>query len=516
MRKMFIKNAKFYKNEGIVTSPTQQTFLKNELKEIIIELISNSTVHALPKVFTKHQIHLKIMWGLFFIGCTLACGFIVVNFIITYLTFATNVNVAIINESPIDFPAITFCNLNPFNTRNVETQDYINMILEKNNLSYLLTMTEIDWNETAFSLANKALDLIKASAASNNSSKARKKLGFQIDEMLLSCRYNGDKCSAVDFTWFQSYDYGNCYTFNSGKNSNGSKLSIKTSSVSGPNYGLQMELFTGDSTRDEKFVWSSGIYILIQNQSITPLTESEGVHAATGFETHFSVKTVFTKKLPSPYSSCLKYNTDPSSYSSDLYKAIFENLKHTTYRQKYCYRLCYQQNVIKDCSCADSSLPTPFSKYNDKEILACLNFTELECLAKTKTRFQNSPISSQCSTDCPLECSTVSYSTEVSVSAYPTYFYSKWLQMQTNLVERFKNNKTTFEEIKSSVVKVNIFYNDMSYTTVTETESLSWDTLLGNIGGMLGLFLGMSLLSLVEILELILELFRACFCFRNK
>jgi hypothetical protein len=57
----------------------------------------------------------------------------------------------------------------------------------------------------------------------------------------------------------------------------------------------------------------------------------------------------------------------------------------------------------------------------------------------------------------------------------------------------------------SSIAKVNVFYNDVSYTAYVENPSLTGDVLLGNIGGVLGLFIGISIMSLMEVFELFIE-----------
>jgi hypothetical protein len=42
-----------------------------------------------------------------------------------------------------------------------------------------------------------------------------KSLGYCLESMLISCTYNRILCTVDDFEWFYSYQYGNCYTFNS-------------------------------------------------------------------------------------------------------------------------------------------------------------------------------------------------------------------------------------------------------------------------------------------------------------
>lgn len=58
--------------------------------------------------------------------------------------------------------------------------------------------------------------------------------------------------------------------------------------------------------------------------------------------------------------------------------------------------------------------------------------------------------------------------------------------------------------IKSTTAMVNIFYDSMSYVMFQESPQISFDTLLSNIGGNLGLFTGASILTSIELIELLL------------
>ena len=76
-----------------------------------------------------------------------------------------------------------------------------------------------------------------------------------------------------------------------------------------------------------------------------------------------------------------------------------------------------------------------------------------------------------------------------------------------NFAEDF-SQPISFEESRNSVVRVYVFYDTFSYIKSTEKEtSGSILDLASNIGGILGLFLGVSVLSLFELIEVIIEYF---------
>ena len=59
----------------------------------------------------------------------------------------------------------------------------------------------------------------------------------------------------------------------------------------------------------------------------------------------------------------------------------------------------------------------------------------------------------------------------------------------------------------NSITLVNIFYGSLSYTESTEAPQMDGITLLGTIGGHMGLFLGVSLLTVGELISLCIEIF---------
>jgi len=73
-------------------------------------------------------------------------------------------------------------------------------------------------------------------------------------------------------------------------------------------------------------------------------------------------------------------------------------------------------------------------------------------------------------------------------------------------MSKFERNMS-LSEMKNTLASLSIFYEDMSYILISEVAEISITTFLANCGGELGLFLGISLLSLIEIVELVILIF---------
>jgi hypothetical protein len=89
-----------------------------KIKERIILLIKDSTVHGLPKALKANYLISKIVWILFFIGSISYCIYLILTAISSFFQYNTVTNIETKTEIPADFPVITICNLNQFQKNN--------------------------------------------------------------------------------------------------------------------------------------------------------------------------------------------------------------------------------------------------------------------------------------------------------------------------------------------------------------------------------------------------------------
>ncbi|CAF0708689.1 unnamed protein product [Brachionus calyciflorus] len=464
------------------------------IKEKLLYWSSNTTSHGIPNIVRLDSKVLKITWLICFLASLGYCIYTIGIIIQDFLQFDVLINQQVVTDSPIEFPAVTVCNLNPFDRRNA--QAYIDKTLEKNKISYVNDINKIDINPK---LVNT---LIKSSIKgdSNLTSKSIENIGFHIDYMLLTCYFNDVPCNNSDFIWRYDFDYVNCYTFNSGFDQYGNKVPIKKVNDAGSDQSLKLELFLGYDLTQSQYILNSGARVVVHNQSVDPIISSEGIDVPTGFQTNLGIKRSFLFKLDSPYSDCIKDTKSPDSHDSLYYKSIFTKLNMTIYRQKICMRLCLQDFILRKCACLDGSLPNIFVNET-----ICQDIDSLECVADSRMEYFSSQESSSCS-QCPLECDSSNFQMTASSSRYPTRYYQNYLSARTNILSRFPTG-TSASEITKSTVLLNVFYEDLATTYTNEIPAVTPVSLLGNVGGNLGLFIGISLLTFVEIIEFLIELF---------
>jgi hypothetical protein len=183
-----------------------------------------------------------------------------------------------------------------------------------------------------------------------------------------------------------------------------------------------------------------------------------------------------------------------SQESLILFNTILKS--NYSYRQKDCFELCLQKTIIEKCVCYDLQYPKLF---NSKP---CLNQSEIECTEKLYYEFiENDYIKKKCIQFCPLECDSISYQLSTSTSTYPTEIYAKILMTRPQIQKYFANETVTYEKLRETLVALDINYADMKYTIISEISSRTLIDLVAGIGGTISLFLGTSLMSLVEVFE---------------
>jgi hypothetical protein len=228
---------------------------------------------------------------------------------------------------------------------------------------------------------------------------------------------------------------------------------------------------------------------LITNQSKI-FNYREFAFLPRNMETFVSIDRESVKNLGSYYSNCRK---DLKNWvRNDIYDYFESNKKY--YTRKDCVDYAIQKEIKKECGCIS------------------LNVFEFGIDAKYCNKSQNgceikffSSFDDRDASICPFECDSFKYISKTSLNSFtPTS------DIYNNL-KRIEND-TYFNDFHLKKLKKNSslyyihFYYDESYVTeIIETAKYTWINLISNLGGTLGLFLGMSLLSFVEIFEFLFK-----------
>ncbi len=94
-------------------------------------------------------------------------------------------------------------------------------------------------------------------------------------------------------------------------------------------------------------------------------------------------------------------------------------------------------------------------------------------------------IYSDCSLQCPDECNQISFpfnrvDSDWDISSDELNYYKRQISKKFNI------NRTNDDEIKKRLTRLEIYFNKLETTQITQSPSMTTTNLVGNVGGLLG------------------------------
>ncbi|XP_035228122.1 acid-sensing ion channel 1-like [Stegodyphus dumicola] len=429
-----------------------------------------SSVYALNQVANSKTRTRKFFWSFLVVVGLIGCCSQIIRYLTAYYKYPVVVNVDTVSEFSQTFPAVTICNLNAVRKR------FIPCILQE--LSYE------ECNESLYT--NQSKDQFQFNVSQPNCFKetkktfnpetletmwfyflyskidadSRKNYGHQKETFITSCSFNHEICSHENFTLYQDPAFGNCYTFNKGYDN---KPPLTTSFI-GPNGGLQLEL----DLETTEYFWLTdrvGTWVVIHDPYDDPEPSEEGLSVSPGFETNIAVSKITFSRLPYPYKDkCIPYQSGDN--------------------QRKCEAKCFRDAMYSACSCQ-----LPFqdvardARYCDLE-----NDAEICCIFQKVKEIEN-----KC--QCPLECEISSYDIKISNAMWPSEAY-----ITPRMVDAFDENISR-EEFRKFSLKLKVYYDTLQHVIYRQKPMFDDSEVLSQIGGQMGLWLGVSLIAIFECVE---------------
>jgi hypothetical protein len=275
--------------------------------------------HSIINIIESENKLFKCLWFLTYILAWSLCVFFIFKNLQTYFKYETVTKVDTQKELKTFFPAITFCNLNPFENIDLSKIDQ-KEITDLNDFYVNKTIkSEKYFTENKLNIQTKLSIL-----SSNNYNKFKIEPQKYYENTIISCTFNSVKCDTKKFTikYNEFNGKGICLTFN-----DDGKLQT---SISGYYSGLKIEMYLGFKKSILNMFENSGVYLSVHEpQKFLPFSES--ITLSSGFLTSIGINRINEIKLGKPYNKCkiLKTIKDHDSY---LYKNTFQD--NNQYRQK--------------------------------------------------------------------------------------------------------------------------------------------------------------------------------------
>ena len=286
-----------------------------------------------------------------------------------------------------------------------------------------------------------------------------------------------------------------------------------------------------------------GVEVYIHQQGSQPNLIDQGrhVYVPPGHVAQFVVNMRSTEMYNVPQSNCLKdYPFSPHPAG--------------VYEQTSCYYACLQNRIIAECKCKspelsnDSDYPEVAFCFSLRQLVDYMHGKDLAALSLTEIRrlfnetikriscslneLDNEAVHATCDSSCPRACTEVVYDYDIRLIKWPhrnTVVYHIGEKFITDLAsgndtERFELFKNYFEfaaderqpefidfNYQKMVNEMSVLQVEMKTLDLTKTLEVADYTgyqLLSDIGGQLGLWIGMSVITVTEVVDLWLNIMK--------
>ncbi len=444
-----------------------------EMQPKVTEELNSLTAHGIARIASAPSKTEKIIWLILWLTSTGAVIYLAYTMIKKHYEFKTFISTKTKVSNELTLPAISFCDSNYYDDWQTVRQT-LNPLPQSCSQSFNDSLFANQKDKLYF---NKACDMFLA------------RNGIQ------ACSLNHKTCSfPKDFK--TQKNMAMCYTLN--RNSH-----MKHTIASGHGTGLQMMLYFNESDIPSNLVSEhlnpllndnrGGLYVSIHDQrSYVAGFIDDGIKLPVGYHTLIGIKKFVIKRKPSPFpSNCVMEG-------KEKYLKVFPG-KHNI---KLCLMSCFVKTVYEKCGFLMNMAKVLMEKEFD--VQEPRNLTPVQQEMCYRTVYDYGFKTDNC--NCSVPCEEIRYQTEVMRKPWP----QKWQTDKFHKIFAQAVNKPNLSHamIKENFLKVSIYYDDFITRVLEEEEAYTVESLVSDFGGQLGLFLGMSIISMIEMIHLTITLIR--------
>ncbi|GBM25963.1 Degenerin unc-8 [Araneus ventricosus] len=332
-------------------------------------------------------------------------------------------------------------------------------------------------------------DLVDMDEALQPTTKELYQYGVTFDSLVASCTFEGARCHRENFTVLYDPLYGKCYMFNFvGNDETGSEKPIDIQTY-GSMSGLQLLLRVTDENALDLLRREIGARVVIHDPHILPFVAEYGVNIRPKDMTAIELSYSKIERLTKPWGSC----SDHYRMSNDEPYTVLGCEKHCVFRAMTEECNCTMRHLLRGAVLNKLRPAFPLCNVSVLEQRFCSEF-----VMENIDTYREVP---EC--DCRSPCSEAVYSYTVASSKLNENYYKTAKAIRTlNFDSEGRIKYMNYTHTKS-MLGVKVYFNSFLVSSQKEVPSYSWETLMANIGGNLGFFMGLTLVTFLEIAEFI-------------
>ncbi len=506
--------------------------------EELRQFVSTTSLKGVPRMYKSPTMVLRLTWAVAVSSFLVVAAYFSVNLIAEYVSHPTVLSVSerpiveVIYEDNKRFPDVTVCNMNPFSSLANNVSDIITVRQYYHDVINRTTCGNCSEQEQDF-LSNIRTELLTPEGYFQNiGSESAARIGHQAKNFIINCRIiyaSGIKLHYVPcreraiIKHFIHPRFYNCYTVQSPDDHSFSigiylELHLDNFNMEPWEYLKQSNQLTGHP---------SGVLADIHFYNTIPAFESI-TKTSAGMSSLVNVVFEKRQRAPAPYSDCKDY--------SDGERLLFGKLNES-YRYDYstplCQTGCAEYTVTEHCGCRSINNLNGFAEFSFEAFPFCSSleanntvlFERMAC-----EHVSSGYVMGECvHTVCPLMCYETSFTNTLSQSAWPVTphsqaFYRETIQGRAyeghyeslyNLtmmssgdgdMAKLINAIESYRVVRNNFAHLEFVVRDDTYKLYEETPRWSFSSLLSQLGGALNLWSGITVMLLVEFLDLTLKI----------
>ncbi|GMR55580.1 hypothetical protein PMAYCL1PPCAC_25775, partial [Pristionchus mayeri] len=441
-----------------------------------------TSINGLLRVY-RSKGWIRIFWISVLILCTIILLWTSANIFIRYLSKPTTSQVSfIVSQKGLLFPKVTICNFNAIRKSYIQelnkTGEFSLEVLQ-----YLLQSTsdvQLLYATTSGEILGRNEDALLRYIQNHTDFSIKK---FSCKAMLKQCTFAGRHFDCCRYSKSVLTGYGRCQVLNL-RDSNIEWM--RKQKEEGADGGLQIVLDAHLEEQIDVFseneavftnLYENGFWYYVDEPTSDTYRGAEGISVSPGDRVYSSLQA---------YHYTLLDKQNWGNCTSEFPVELDVQLK-SKYSSKDCVSVCKARFFFEKCNCV------PFVNNIEGVHRSCTPLESYQCFKKSIVKNINETTEDfawpDCS-GCPSECDRWEYS---SFNAYGHGLSPgavTWL--------RSKNTSITRDHIEKNYVTMSIYYRAMVYTEHSQKQDRTIVETMSDMGGVMGLFLGLNLLTVVE------------------
>ena len=259
---------------------------------------------------------------------------------------------------------------------------------------------------------------------------------------------------------------------------------------------------------------SLGVKVSVDAPGTVPFNAIETIHIPPGKWSHVQVAQETRQRMEKPYGDCHK-GTEFGFFHSTKEEKI--------YTLRACTSLCVEKLVLEECDCMDANMMNLLPEMEPQLTWGVKFCEDLKVSAnmflknKNCARYYRQQGFEQCESNCSFPCSETIYKTSMSQSLWPkeydmagfrsAYIAGKPFEDRFVSEEQWQTLPQT-ELVQDNFLRLSVYHGDYRFNVFNESAAISQSAFLSQLGGSLNLWSGITIIVLMEILDLCYQIIK--------